>query len=112
MHVKYLYMFQNQNTLFHLTLISKLVLFCVCFQGVERRQDICSNLPDHSQLLTLEQKLHVVQKEVNDTEQDQKKLQLKYEKILDNYKVTTHTCKHVSILYSTCLPVHFFRVHL
>lgn len=98
MHVKhlcifflFLYLFQNQNTLLHLTFISKLVLFCVCFQGVETRQNICSNLSDHSQLLTLEQKLYVVKKEVADTQKEQKQLQLKYKKILDNYKVTTHT---------------------
>ncbi|XP_037538687.1 coiled-coil domain-containing protein 113 [Nematolebias whitei] len=56
--------------------------------GVETRQKICSNLSDHSQLLTLEQKLYVVKKEVTDAWQEQKELQQKYKKILDNYKAS------------------------
>uniref|UniRef100_A0A3Q3BI62 Cilia- and flagella-associated protein 263 n=1 Tax=Kryptolebias marmoratus TaxID=37003 RepID=A0A3Q3BI62_KRYMA len=55
---------------------------------VERRQNLCSNLSDPLQLLTLEQKLYVLQREVTDTQQDQEKLQQKHERIQDNYKAS------------------------
>ncbi|XP_017274407.1 coiled-coil domain-containing protein 113 [Kryptolebias marmoratus] len=56
--------------------------------SVERRQNLCSNLSDPLQLLTLEQKLYVLQREVTDTQQDQEKLQQKHERIQDNYKAS------------------------
>ncbi|XP_012715694.2 coiled-coil domain-containing protein 113 [Fundulus heteroclitus] len=54
--------------------------------AAERRQTPQSNLSEPLQLLTLEQRLYLAQREVTETQADQKKLQTKYERILDNYK--------------------------
>ncbi|KAM4552992.1 cilia- and flagella-associated protein 263 [Fundulus diaphanus] len=54
--------------------------------GDERRQTPQSSLSEPLQLLTLEQRLYLARREVTETQADQKKLQTKYERILDNYK--------------------------
>ncbi|XP_015226639.1 PREDICTED: coiled-coil domain-containing protein 113 [Cyprinodon variegatus] len=53
---------------------------------IERGQRPLSNLSEVPQLLTLEQKLYVAQREVTETQQDMEKLKTKYERILENYK--------------------------
>ncbi|XP_072241273.1 cilia- and flagella-associated protein 263 [Leuresthes tenuis] len=57
---------------------------------VGSRQKPRSNISDRPQLLTLEQKLYVAQREVAETRQDQEKLKQKYERIQDNYKASTN----------------------
>uniref|UniRef100_A0A3Q2PCS9 Cilia- and flagella-associated protein 263 n=1 Tax=Fundulus heteroclitus TaxID=8078 RepID=A0A3Q2PCS9_FUNHE len=52
----------------------------------DREQTPQSNLSEPLQLLTLEQRLYLAQREVTETQADQNKLQTKYERILDNYK--------------------------
>uniref|UniRef100_A0A668T3H8 Cilia- and flagella-associated protein 263 n=1 Tax=Oreochromis aureus TaxID=47969 RepID=A0A668T3H8_OREAU len=47
-----------------------------------------SNISDHFQPLTLEQKLYVAQREVRETQQDREKLKVKSEKTKDNYKAS------------------------
>ncbi|MEQ2224432.1 hypothetical protein ILYODFUR_007354 [Ilyodon furcidens] len=54
--------------------------------GAERRQRPQSNLSELLQLLTLEQRLYVAQRELTETQTDQEKLKTKYERITDNYK--------------------------
>ncbi|XP_069019341.1 cilia- and flagella-associated protein 263 [Embiotoca jacksoni] len=56
--------------------------------GGRRRQRAQSDMSDRLQLLTLEQKLNVVRREVRETQQDQEKLRQKYEGIQDNYKTS------------------------
>lgn len=55
-----------------------------------RRRSSRSFLSDGLEELTLEQKLYLVQRDVAQTNQDQKNLQHRYEKIEDDYKVS-HT---------------------
>uniref|UniRef100_A0A3B3VAQ2 Coiled-coil domain-containing protein 113-like n=1 Tax=Poecilia latipinna TaxID=48699 RepID=A0A3B3VAQ2_9TELE len=54
--------------------------------GAERRQRPQYNLSEPLQLLTLEQKLYVAQREATETQADQERLKANYERILDNYK--------------------------
>ncbi|KAM4734625.1 cilia- and flagella-associated protein 263 [Anableps anableps] len=54
--------------------------------GVERKQRPQSNLSEPLQLLTLEQRLYVAQREVTETQKDQENLKREYERILNNYK--------------------------
>uniref|UniRef100_A0A1A7XUS3 Cilia- and flagella-associated protein 263 n=2 Tax=Iconisemion striatum TaxID=60296 RepID=A0A1A7XUS3_9TELE len=56
--------------------------------NVDGRQKPSRILSDCHQLLTLEQKLFLVQREVTDTQKDQDELKQKYEKIQDNYKAS------------------------
>lgn len=53
-----------------------------------KRQISRSLISDGLQELTLEQKLYVAQREVAETKQDQTRVQQKYEKIQDDYKVS------------------------
>lgn len=70
---------------------------CVPFQSRGRRHRSRSNISDRLYELTLEQKLYVVQREVTETQQDQEKLKQKYQRIQDNYKVTTHPSTEIKI---------------
>ncbi|XP_005471144.1 cilia- and flagella-associated protein 263 isoform X1 [Oreochromis niloticus] len=56
--------------------------------GVGWRGKSRSNISDHFQPLTLEQKLYVAQREVRETQQDREKLKVKSEKTKDNYKAS------------------------
>ncbi|XP_029289320.1 cilia- and flagella-associated protein 263 [Cottoperca gobio] len=56
--------------------------------GRGRRQMSRSNIPDRLQQLTLEQKLYVARKEIEETQQDKEKLKQKYERLQDNYKAS------------------------
>ncbi|XP_045894366.1 coiled-coil domain-containing protein 113 isoform X2 [Micropterus dolomieu] len=47
-----------------------------------------SNISDHPQELTLEQKVHVAKREVTEILQDQEKLKQRYERIQDNYNAS------------------------
>ncbi|XP_070829041.1 cilia- and flagella-associated protein 263 [Chaetodon trifascialis] len=47
-----------------------------------------SNISNRLHQLTLEQKLHVAQREVTETRQDQEKLKQRYERLQDNYKAS------------------------
>lgn len=59
-----------------------------------KRQSSRSLISDGLQELTLEQKLYVAQRELAETKQDQTRIQQKYEKIQDDYKVLTLEDKH------------------
>lgn len=56
-----------------------------------KRQSSRSFLSDGLQELTLEQKLYLARREVAQTKQERTRLQQRYEKIQDDYKVHTHT---------------------
>ncbi|XP_038563135.1 coiled-coil domain-containing protein 113 isoform X2 [Micropterus salmoides] len=56
--------------------------------GPGRRRRSRSNISDHPQELTLEQKVHVAKREVTEILQDQEKLKQRYERIQDNYKAS------------------------
>ncbi|XP_034540690.1 coiled-coil domain-containing protein 113 [Notolabrus celidotus] len=56
--------------------------------GRGRRRRSRSNIPDHLQLLTLEQKLSVAQRELTETQQDREKLKQSCDTIEDKYKVS------------------------
>uniref|UniRef100_A0A3Q1FRY0 Cilia- and flagella-associated protein 263 n=1 Tax=Acanthochromis polyacanthus TaxID=80966 RepID=A0A3Q1FRY0_9TELE len=47
-----------------------------------------ANISDRLQLLTLEQKLYMAQREVRETQEDQEKLKQKYERTQDDYKAS------------------------
>lgn len=69
---------------------SPIILYNVCVPCQSRGRRQRSNISDRVHELTLEQKLYVVQREVTETQQDREKLKQKYQRIQDNYKVTTH----------------------
>ncbi|KAF7224856.1 cilia- and flagella-associated protein 263 isoform X1 [Nothobranchius furzeri] len=54
--------------------------------NVDRRQKPRYISSDCDQLLTLEQKIFLIQREITDTRKDHEELKQKYEKIQDNYK--------------------------
>lgn len=54
-----------------------------------KTQSSRSLISDGLQELTLEQKLYVAQREVAETKRDQTRVQQRYEKIQDDYKVRT-----------------------
>lgn len=64
----------------------------VSYQYHKTKWEPESDISDPLHHLTLEQKLYVSQKEVTETQQDLEKLRQTYEKINDDYKVTTRPC--------------------